>query len=718
MDTKIVSRQSRIRSKSFNSYTNAQNIIKLKTGAGVSDASSLASSTSSAGTNKKDDMATSETESVNESELSSNYEENDIQSELKKEGNRKSLDLHNFLDSLEIEEYEQSKQLLLNEDTLLSETQEENIPLEPSQENQAIEYSNNVYEFTAYKRNSKTYHLTKRRITIYRDRFTIWKKKKSKELSSNMIIQCRRSIKYPKKIRICWRFGKKIDDYLFQSIEQRERFYEVLWMSRHGIKSNSTVAMNIFIGTWNMGNSPPPSNEIMDNWIQSKKDYDMYVIGLQESDYNEKENNQSVESHLFQLLQSCLGKKYVKLAGISLSEIRMLILVKREHYYSITNLKIGTVACGVAGVMANKGGVGCSFRFYETTLGFVCSHLAAHQHKSDSRNDDYRTIVHGLTPSIHQLPTQKIDITNQFDHLFWLGDLNYRIDGLAREEVLQLILDKNWTKLTLHDQLRREIESGGSFIDFNEEVLVFKPTYKYLPGANEYSEEKPVRIPAWCDRVVWRSSPGQEGCLQHHSYGCCDEILTSDHHPVFATFNIQMKLPNLYQQRLSGCKIVVQNLRINDLRFADNDGEPSPYLCFIADFIEHKQKTPKKEKTRNPTWFGLQIELKPIVTMRDFLTSQSIRIMVGDKEKQKTQRWAQAAFSLRNLNKNPTPFSAPLTSFAYGGCGTVHGEVFIDFLSSSNDFLHDSNISHVIDPSSTLVSSSVPNQMNYYTHTK
>ena len=163
------------------------------------------------------------------------------------------------------------------------------------------------------------------------------------------------------------------------------------------------------------------------------------------------------------------------------------------------------VATGVGGVMGNKGGVGISFKLYETSLCFVGSHLAAHQNKIENRNDDYLTIVKGLTPLLYQLNSQSIDITNQFDHIFWFGDLNYRID-LSREEVLKVIAEKNWNYLLKRDQLIRQMNEKTCFVGFDEETIVFRPTYKYAIGSSDgYSEEKPLRVPAWCDRVLFKS---------------------------------------------------------------------------------------------------------------------------------------------------------------------------------------------------------------------
>jgi hypothetical protein len=50
------------------------------------------------------------------------------------------------------------------------------------------------------------------------------------------------------------------------------------------------------------------------------------------------------------------------------------------------------------------------------------------------------------------------------------------------------------------------------------------------------------RVPSWCDRVLWRSYP-MCSCVQT-SYGAAEEVDTSDHTPVFATFTLRVLLPH------------------------------------------------------------------------------------------------------------------------------------------------------------------------------
>ena len=105
-------------------------------------------------------------------------------------------------------------------------------------------------------------------------------------------------------------------------------------------KHYRTQKFQIFIGTWNMGEAPPSQG--LEGWIQRKKAYDLYVIGVQECNFQPREGFSSVESDLFNTFLSYLGTSYVKVAGLSLSQIRVIVIAKREHYNFITHIKSGS----------------------------------------------------------------------------------------------------------------------------------------------------------------------------------------------------------------------------------------------------------------------------------------------------------------------------------------------------------------------------------------
>ncbi|KAM4045559.1 LOW QUALITY PROTEIN: phosphatidylinositol 3,4,5-trisphosphate 5-phosphatase 2 [Anomaloglossus baeobatrachus] len=76
-----------------------------------------------------------------------------------------------------------------------------------------------------------------------------------------------------------------------------------------------------------------------------------------------------------------------------------------------------------------------------------------------------------------------------------------------------------------------------------EEEITFPPTYRYERGSRDtyvWHKHKPTgvrtNVPSWCDRILWKSHP--ETHMICNSYGCTDDIMTSDHSPVFASFEV------------------------------------------------------------------------------------------------------------------------------------------------------------------------------------
>jgi phosphatidylinositol-bisphosphatase len=98
------------------------------------------------------------------------------------------------------------------------------------------------------------------------------------------------------------------------------------------------------------------------------------------------------------------------------------------------------------------------------------------------------------------------------DHIFWLGDLNYRINeemdvvyskiaGTVGIVTCVCILvfqscfgsEQDWDYLLTHDQLNIERAAGRTFKGFQEGQITFAPTYKYQPGTSVY-ERREVHI--------------------------------------------------------------------------------------------------------------------------------------------------------------------------------------------------------------------------------
>ena len=57
-------------------------------------------------------------------------------------------------------------------------------------------------------------------------------------------------------------------------------------------------------------------------------------------------------------------------------------------------------------------------------------------------------------------------------------------------------------KLHSNDQLRWSMDTGLSFVGFEEAVIEFRPTYKFDTGSDVYDSGPKQRIQAWSARVL------------------------------------------------------------------------------------------------------------------------------------------------------------------------------------------------------------------------
>jgi hypothetical protein len=119
--------------------------------------------------------------------------------------------------------------------------------------------------------------------------------------------------------------------------------------------------------------------------------------------------------------------------------------------------------------------------------------------------------------------------------------LNYRIDQ-RRELVIQSIQSGDLDALLPHDQLLKEMQNNPGFRlrSFIEPPITFPPTYKYDRGSNEFDSSEKRRIPAWCDRILFRSRGDRVHCEHYKRY----EPNISDHRPVSGGFRVEVKSVN------------------------------------------------------------------------------------------------------------------------------------------------------------------------------
>lgn len=172
----------------------------------------------------------------------------------------------------------------------------------------------------------------------------------------------------------------------------------------------------------------------------------------------------------------------------------ILVYVRRRLLPDVTDVVSAYIGSGLLGKMGNKGGVGVRLQLGLKSVAFVCCHLAAHQHEVKRRNADYAIIDAQLFPQHGAVASHDI--------AFFFGDLNYRLEGLTRAEVLAAIDQRRFDTLLARDQLINEHRSRRVLAGYYEPTVRFAPTYRYGIGTNIYDAD---RVPAYTDRILFRT---------------------------------------------------------------------------------------------------------------------------------------------------------------------------------------------------------------------
>jgi len=256
--------------------------------------------------------------------------------------------------------------------------------------------------------------------------------------------------------------------------------------------------------------------------------------------------------------------------------IGLLIFAQKRHFPFISGVNGQATGCGVLGMMGNKGACCIRLQLYDSTICFVCSHLAAHRSNVQGRNKDFNNLV---TRTRFDVPLSDSEILHHdrgacgiMDHelVVWMGDLNYRFESeLTLPECYRLIEAKDWASLRKFDQLNVERSQSRAFIDFEEGVLDFQPSYKFIHNTDRYDKgeeeaggSKKLRMPAYTDRILWQKRDAflRTNITQIH-YGVCMEVQPSDHRPVLGLFNMQVKVVSKERQM----ELAEELVRMHDL---------------------------------------------------------------------------------------------------------------------------------------------------------
>jgi hypothetical protein len=430
--------------------------------------------------------------------------------------------------------------------------------------------------------------------------------------------------------------------------------------------------LKVFIGTWNVGNGSPP--EDLWGFLQSGGSglFPMYVLCFQESDIVSGASTNTAE--WLSYLQRHFGDGYTCIQKASMWQIRMYIFLRKDLLCHVSGFHICDESTGIPKVLGNKGGIAISFNYKQRRICFVNSHLAAHQEKIDERNEHYREIVENV-----HVGHSSLDILSQFHHVIWAGDLNYRLNLVSDQKrtpdqeefdnLIKMIQNQEYERLFAHDQLQGEINSGRAFCSFSEGVLDFPPTFKVEKG--QVLQYNTKRLPAWCDRILWNSAPGEENNISLNKFGTHLDITSSDHKPVYACFSLRTpEVPSALVKAGNGddfrdkffC-LVIKHLRASGLRKITNLSGAAqiaaaydPFVNITGESLTEKAQSSTISKDTDPEWPDFDLPAIPLkINSRDRLAFEHIVIQVKGQDRLKLRPssvYGTGRFSLKDLAKS------------------------------------------------------------------
>ncbi|KAF7824286.1 type I inositol polyphosphate 5-phosphatase 12 isoform X1 [Senna tora] len=283
--------------------------------------------------------------------------------------------------------------------------------------------------------------------------------------------------------------------------------------------------------------------------------------------------------------------------------------------------------------LIKQGGVGLRIRVYDRIMCFVNCHLAAHLEAVNRRNADfdhiYRNMVFsrssntaagmvpylflccllafssylfwllyssglplvlsvtaGVSTAVHMLRgTNAMGINSdeakpelsEADMVVFFGDFNYRLFGISYDEARDFVSQRCFDWLREKDQLRAEMKAGKVFPGMREALIKFPPTYKFerhKAGLAGYDSGEKKRIPAWCDRIIYRDTrstsvsecnldcPVVSSIIQ---YEACMDVTDSDHKPVRCKFNLKIAHVDRSIRRKEFGEILTSNEKVRTM---------------------------------------------------------------------------------------------------------------------------------------------------------
>ena len=267
--------------------------------------------------------------------------------------------------------------------------------------------------------------------------------------------------------------------------------YKYKYLSIH-----HNLSLKIFCITYNLhgiGLDMNQINEVLT--IHKNNDCDIYAIATQESQRSILMNLLFWDKTKFeQDLAHFFGKDYVRLHTETLGGIHLIIFIKNIHKNYILNYYKEYIKTGFYGLLGNKGGIGIGFKLYNISFFIINCHLSCGFNNTLYRNYDFDYIKKTIHPQL-----------DKYDIIIWMGDFNYRVNK-TMEEIEDIYKAKKEMTLLEYDQMNYEIRNYNlKAFGYKEGKINFLPTYKYSDNyTNEIICDMSDHIPSWTDRIIYK----------------------------------------------------------------------------------------------------------------------------------------------------------------------------------------------------------------------
>ena len=151
----------------------------------------------------------------------------------------------------------------------------------------------------------------------------------------------------------------------------------------------------IYVLTYNIHGSIPTKDQIHLLFPSKEKfeKFDVFVINTQEC-------LRSISASIFVeskdawilALSNFFGDKYSHLIDSTLGALHIIIFIKKEKAMNFHDLKSGEIKTGFLNIVANKGAVSASMKYFDKNILFICCHLASGHEEKEERNKDLMRI--------------------------------------------------------------------------------------------------------------------------------------------------------------------------------------------------------------------------------------------------------------------------------------------------------------------------------------